>query len=47
MKRTNILSGITLGLMLMFGMTNASAAITPETLSGESQTILGLSLIHI
>lgn len=41
MKRTNILSGITLGLVLMFGMTNASAAITPETLSGESQTILG------
>lgn len=41
MKRNNIISGIAVSLMLLVGIISASATSAPETLSGNSQTLLG------
>src|SRR5690554_6870013 len=41
MKRNNIISGIAVSFMLLVGIISASATSASETLSGNSQTLLG------
>src|SRR5690554_2766186 len=41
MKRNNIISGIAVSFMLLVGIISASATSAPETISGNSQTLLG------